>query len=299
MALRILGLAIGLIPLMASASWLKTDLQDEMRGTSTVMYSQEVAPIRGEGPKLILRVFDNGDGAPGAMLELESGIADGCPSPEEGRQTCDLQVRFERGSVQAVSFASKEGKSFMPTSMGAFSGAVMNAKFLYVEIPIDKTNVQYRYDLTGIDAKYTPSPTIALMGFEIGSSYIGQRPNLQISRQDGDEVCYAGKNLAGVFKGVVVEKATLCFYKDVFYEALIVPGSKASYAAGYKLMTEKFGKADPDGIYPSWPDDKDKLINRNVREASFFSLGSIRYDYPFIITDEAWSLMVPKPEKTQ
>ncbi|BDM23611.1 hypothetical protein KMS_R33680 [Pseudomonas sp. LRP2-20] len=297
MAGKILGLCVGFVPIMANAGWMKTDLPDEMRGTSAAMYSQEASPVRGEGPSLDLRVFDKGDGAPGVMLELKSATADDCPSREEGKQTCNLQVRFENGAVQSVSFASKDGKSFIPTSMGAFSGAVINAKFLYVEIPVDKFNLQYRFDLTGIDVEYKPGPSISILGFEIGSAYPGRKPDLPVSSEARGDICYSGEQLQGVFKGVVVAKATLCFYNDVFYQALVVPGTKASYTAGFKFLTEKFGKTDPDGIYPSWPDEGDKLITRNVREASYFSVGKIRYDYPFIISDEAWSLMVPKREE--
>lgn len=294
MAGKFLILALGLVPVVAKAEWVKTDVRDEMRGTNTTLYSQEVPPIDGLGPNLTLRVFDKNDGAPGVMLNLSKGAAEGCPVPEPGRQTCDLQARFDEGEVQGISFATKDGKSLMPTGLGAFSGAVLNAKVFYIELPIDGTRMQYRYDLSGLNVKYNPGPEISILGFVIGNAYSAEKPGLKISRGAGNHVCYSGENLSGAFQGSVVSKATLCFYKDVFYQAIVVPGTKASYASGYKYLTSKFGKPDPEGIYPSWPDDGDKLISRSVREASYFALQKNRYDYPFIITDEAWSLMAPE-----
>lgn len=286
------GVLVGLTPMAASAGWTKTILKDEMRATNTVMYTQEVLPIRGQGPKLILRVFDKNDGAPTAMLDIDSGRADGCPEP--ALQTCDLQARFDDGEVQGLSFATKDGKSLIPANLGAFSGAVLNATALYIEIPIGGSFAQYRYDLAGIDVKYTPGPSVSLMGFDLGVAYPEKRPDLKVSRNTGDHVCYTGENVKGVFAGVTVSKASLCFYKNIFYQALVTPGSKNSYIEGYKYFVGRFGKPDPDGIYPTWPADSDKLIKRSVREASYFAVEKNRYDYPFIITDEAWKLMIPK-----
>lgn len=289
---RMVLLLLGVMPLVASAEWAKTAVEDEMRSSSTLMYSQEVEPIRGQGPKLALRVFDKDDGAPTAMLSVGSGRVDGCPEPD--LHSCDLQMRFDEGEVKEISFASQDGKNLIPTRVGAFAGAILSSKIFYIEIPVNGSTAQYRYELAGINVKYAPGPNISVMGFELGSAYPGRKPNLEVSRSEGEHICYSGDNVKNAFAGATASKATLCFYKDVFYRALIVPGVKASYKAGYKYLVDRFGKPDPDGIYPSWPNDSDKLIQRSVREAAYFAVEKNRYDYPFIITDEAWDLVIPK-----
>ncbi|KPA87080.1 hypothetical protein PF66_06425 [Pseudomonas asplenii] len=288
------GLLLSLVPLASNADWAKTPLRDEMRAIESLMYSQESSPILGQGPKLTLSVFDKNDGFPAVMLSIETGVVDGCP--EQGLQTCDLQARFDNGEVRGLSFATRDGKRLTPTNSGAFSGAVIASKILYIELPIGGSIAQYRYELRGLEAKYIAEPSISFMGFELGGSYPEQKPNMEASGGEDGHTCYSGKNIQNVFSGVSVSKVTLCFYNDVFYQAFIVPGSKQAYAVGFSYLSKKFGKVDPDGVYPSWPADTGKLIRKNVRSASYLSVGKNKYDDAFIITDEALSLRVPKSQ---
>lgn len=282
------------VPAVCHAAWVHSEIKDEMRSSSIQMYTQEASPLNGSGPKLTIRVFDKGDGAPSAMLDLSGARVDGCP--ERGETTCELEVRFGDGGVKKALFSTEDGKQFIPTEMGAFFGAVYHGDKLFVEMHVDGYPYQYRYTLDSLPTKYDQNPQIEILGFKIGSKYEKERPALENNKVNGDTECFWGENTQDVFKGANVGKVSMCFYKGVFYQAIVTPGNKAAYQAGYNQMMKAFGKPDPDGVYPSWPDDKDLRINRNIRSAAYMTPTKGDYKAPFLISDDSWDLLVPDPK---
>lgn len=291
MLVRASILVLSILPTICQAGWVSSEIKDEMRSSSTQMYTQEASPINGSGPKLTVRVFDKGDGAPSAMLDLSRARVEGCP--ERGETTCELEVRFGDGTVKKVLFSTEDGKQFIPTEMGAFFGALYHGDKLFVEMHVDGYPYQYRFTLDRLPTKYDQHPDIEILGFKLGSKYEAERPTLEASKVDGDKECFWGENTQDVFKGTKVEKVSICFYKGVFYQAIITPGNQAAYQAGYSLVVKAFGKPDPDGVYPRWPDDKDLRINRNIRSAAYMAIKKGDYKAPFLITDDSWDLLVP------
>ncbi|QZP24480.1 hypothetical protein [Pseudomonas mosselii] len=132
MLVRASILVLSILPTICQAGWVSSEIKDEMRSSSTQMYTQEASPINGSGPKLTVRVFDKGDGAPSAMLDLSRARVEGCP--ERGETTCELEVRFGDGTVKKVLFSTEDGKQFIPTEMGAFFGALYHGDKLFVEM---------------------------------------------------------------------------------------------------------------------------------------------------------------------
>jgi len=225
------------------------------------------------------------------MLDLSGARVDGCP--EQGEATCELEVRFGDGAVKKTLFSTEDGKRFIPTEMGAFFGAVYHGDKLFVEMHVDGYPYQFRYTLDSLPIKYDQRPEIEILGFKIGSRYEKERPSLEKSKVNGDQECFWGENTQDVFRGTTVGNVSMCFYKGVFYQAIITPGNKSSYQAGYSLMMKAFGKPDPDGVYPHWPDDKDLRISRNIRTAAYMTSKKGDYQAPFLISDQSWDLLVP------
>lgn len=295
MLVRATVLALSILPSISQAEWVSSEIKDEMRSSSVKVHTINSKPINGSGPSLTLRVIDKGDGDPGAMLDLARARVDDCP--ERGEKTCDLELKFGDGSVKKIMFATDDGQKFIPTEMGAFFGAVFHGEKLFVEMHVDGYPYQYHFTLDPLPVQYTPGPEIEVAGFKIGSKYEKDRPDLDRVKSDAGDECFSGKNVKNVIDGATFESVSMCFYKGAFYQAIITPGTKAAYQSGYKKMVKAFGKPDPDGIYPSWPDDKDLMISRNPRSAAYFTVGKGNYNHPFIISDESWTLLVPDPKK--
>ncbi len=283
-------LALGIFPIHANAEWTRSVVTDEMRQTQTVIHSNTVSPLNGTYPELSLQVMDSGDGRPTVIFQLERGIANECLKNED--RSCELNVRFDNGLVKSLSFAAKDGV-IIPTRNGAFTGAVVSASVLYIEVPVGGTTSQYKYDLQGLEVNLSKEPVVTLLGFNLGETYPLKRPALEVSKTEGKKICYSGEGVTDVFPEVAVKEVTLCFYNDVFYLAIVDPGSKKSYDAGKKLMVKYFGKADPDSLHPSWPDNKGRLIEKNVKSAFYFGFKEADYSQPFIIRDDSFELLVP------
>lgn len=280
-----------IFPMYAVAEWVRSVEIDEMRQTETVINSNTVSPLNRARPDLSLHMIDGGGGSHTVIFELERGVVDGCSKDET--RLCDLDVRFDEGSVKSLSFASTDGVTFIPTDNGAFAGAVVNASVLYIEVSVGGVINQYKYDLKGLDVDFSTGPLVTFLGFNLGERYPDKRPTLEVSKTQGNEVCYSGEEVREVLAEAVVKKVTLCFYKDFFYRATIVPGDKKSYDAVYRLMVKYFGKPDPDALYPRWPDDKDKLVGKNVKSAFYLTFDKANYNMGFIVTDDSVDLLVP------
>ncbi|HDS1700950.1 hypothetical protein [Pseudomonas sp. BP7] len=280
-------------PISANAGWERSEINDEMRSTSTTMYRQGAVPIGGGGPTLNLIIFDKGDGAPSAMLGLAGASVEGCPKKDMA--TCDVPVRFDVGAVNEVPFGTRDSRNLVPELSVAFVGSILGSKVMYVELPVLGIKHQYKYDLSELPVKYDPNPKISILGFELGKSYPVRDLDIPVTREVGDHVCYAGKSAKNALGDAPAAKVNLCFYRGVFYQAIVTPGSKGSYDAGFRYFNSKFGQPDRDGLMPSWP-KTEKVISKFVVTASYFELKKNDYTREFIVTDEAWRLLIPKLE---
>lgn len=287
--------ALVLAPWLASsaqAEWHKSEIKDEMRGKVTTVLSQTVSPISGVGPDLALTVLDHRDGKPGVLLRIEEGAVDGCPTTDNSH--CEVSIKFDDGDVSKDSFATDDGQSLIPLRMVAFVGTAINAKVLFVEIKIKSFGVrQYKFAVGGLDVSVDRSPALKIFGYELGKSYPDHSLPLKVKRSEGSHVCYEGEGVEGVFGKEKTQQVTMCFYRGVFYSALVTPGSKQSYKEGVKLISAAFGKQEHDSTYPQWPDDGDSVLTKSTKRAAYFSFEKNKYDDPFIISDDVISPLAP------
>lgn len=275
-----------------NAEWVKSEVKDEMRGSVTMVFSQTAKPMNGGGPNATLMVLDKKDGKPGVVLHLEDGKVKGCPKPDES--LCNASIKFDDGKVREELFASDDGRQLIPTQVVAFAGSVARAKQVFVELNVSGIGTrQYKFDSGALDLSIDEGKQLALLGYQLGKRYPDVGPPLQKAKSEGLDVCYVGDNLSGVLGSEKMQKSTLCFFDGFFYSAVVIPGTKAGYNSGAKYLTSVFGKPDPDGIYPSWPNRGGKLLDTDTRRASYFSIGKKSYSEPFIIADEIISPFVP------
>ena len=291
--------ALVLAPWLASsahAEWQKSEIKDEMRGKTTSVFSVTSSPIAGSGPDVTLMVLDKNDGLPGVVLVVKEGRTEGCP--EADGSYCSVNVKFDDGKVREESFSTAEGTHLVPSEVVAFAGTLTKASNLFLEVNLKHYGLlQYKFSVKGLDVLVDRSPKIKVLGFELGEAY----PNLDIplirSKVSGSDICYAGENVEGVFGPGKAKKVHMCFYDNVFYSAIITPGTKPTYVTGVKYLNSVFGKPDPDSTYPTWPNNGDKVISRSTKRASYLTFGKNRYEDPFIIADEVISPLVPEAPK--
>ncbi|NNA99209.1 hypothetical protein [Pseudomonas gessardii] len=280
----------------AQAEWQKSEIKDEMRGKSTSVFSLTSSPISGSGPDVTLMVLDKNDGQPGVVFSVKDGRTEGCPTADSSY--CNVNVKFDDGKVLAENFSTAEGTHLVPSEVVAFAGTITKARNLFLEVDLKQYGLlQYKFSVKGLDIFIDRSPKVKVLGFELGEAY----PNLDIpltkSKVNGMDVCYAGENIEGVFGPGKAEKVHMCFYDNVFYSAIVTPGTKPTYVAGVKYLNSVFGKPDPDSIYPSWPNTGDKVIRRSTKRASYLTFEKNKYGLPFIISDEVISPLVPETPK--
>ncbi|WP_434606775.1 hypothetical protein J3P80_08895 [Pseudomonas sp. D2-30] len=287
----ILGLG-SMIASLAHAEWMKSEIKDEMRGTSTIVFSQTSSPLAGDGPSVTLMVLDDKDGKPGVVFNLNSGRTEGCPAADNS--FCNVNVKFDEGKITEELFATTDGKQLIPSQVVAFAGSVSIAKKLFIEVELQGVGTrQYKFIVGDLDIPVDRTPSVKLLGYELGRKYSDVPSPLKKVKANGLDVCYEGEGLTGLFSAEPVNKATLCFFNGVFYSAVIIPGTKASYVSGEKYLTKIFGKPDPEALYPSWPNKGDNLLNKNTKRAAYFTFSPNSYYDPLVITDEIVSPLVP------
>ncbi|MGA5718106.1 hypothetical protein ACPCWF_05675 [Pseudomonas atacamensis] len=278
---------------LVNAEWVRSEVRDEMRGSVTIVFSQTAKPADGGGPSATLMVMDKKDGKPGVVLHVEDGKVKGCPAPDGS--LCSASIKFDDGKVREELFASDDGRQLIPTQVVAFAGSVVRAKQLFVELKVSGVGTrQYKFDSGALDLSIDEGRPLTLLGYQLGKKYPDVGPPLERTKGEGLDACYTGDNLPNVLGPEKMQKSTLCFFDGFFYSAVVIPGTKAGYASGVKYLTSVFGKPDPDGVYPSWPNRGGKLLDTDTRRASYFSIGKTTYTEPFIIADEIISPFVPQ-----
>lgn len=280
----------------AAAEWQESSVKDEMRGKTTAVFVQSVKPINGAGPTIRLTVLDSGDGRPGVVINVEGDVVDKCPAQDSAY--CEANVKFDDGEIDDGSFASKDGTSLIPMKVVAFAGTIAASKTLYLELELKKNGrTQYKIDTAGLKVKIAET-TITVHGFEMGKSYAGEKLGLREKKTAGDRSCYEVVDSGPVMGDSKAKDARLCFFKDVFYSASVTPGSKAAYESGKAYLSSVLGKPDPDGIYPSWPNNGDKVLDKATKSAFYMNIKKNDYASSFLITDDIVDPLVPadKPQ---
>jgi len=282
--------------LQAKADWMKSEVKDEMRGRSITVISQTASPNYGAGPKATLTVLDKNDGKPGVVLTLESGRTKGCPGT--GGSYCKVNIKFDDGMVSEELFATDDGKRLFPSKVVAFVGTITKSKNLFVEVTLEEYGtLQYKFPVLGLDVSLDRGPVLKILDYKVGEKYAEVGHPLVKSKTEGLDICYVGNDVEGVFGAGRVKTATLCFYDGVFYSAIIIPGTKLAFNSGVKYLNSVFGKPDPDAVYPSWPNDGDKLLKASTKSVAYLTFGKNTYGDPFIISDEIISPLVPEAVK--
>ncbi|WP_028694423.1 hypothetical protein [Pseudomonas cremoricolorata] len=283
-------LALSLLPLAANAGWSQQQINDPSQPGPSTAYTQPASPIGGHGPELQLMVIDSHDGEPAALLNFADGGPDSC---QGGQGTaCTAKVRFDQGATTELKFLSDNGRQLAPTDLGAFTGALLHARSLTVEVAFSGKPMRYRYDLAPLNIEQSRPATVTVMGFDLGRAYPDKKPALSKGKSANGSTCYDGKNVANALAGNTAAAVTLCFYKDVLYSALVTPGSERSYNAAYTYFSERFGEPPADSPVLFWP-DVDTRINRAQTKVIAFTSEDGTFDSPFIITDQRWSLLAP------
>jgi len=278
----------------AFAGWESHDIKDDLRGITSVHHVIKSGPVDGSEPIIEVRVISESKKPAGIIIASHSDRFASCA---DGR--CKIPVRFDEGDVHDISFAQAENGSLIPEESGVFAGALSSATELRAEIKFkDGSTHQYKVDVSGLDVDLPEPPELMILGYTLGSSYAGSEPNMPKSVADGDRSCYKPEGVTKAFGTQPVNQAVLCFYRGIFYSALIVPGSKSAYAEGIKFLNAALGKPDSDSVYPTWPASSGKRISYASRSAFYLSTGDTKkYESPFIITDDSVGLLVKTTKK--
>ncbi|MFJ2456734.1 hypothetical protein ACIOWK_34435 [Pseudomonas protegens] len=280
----------------AHAEWQKSEIKDEMRGKTTSVFSLTASPVSGAGPDVTLMVLDKNDGLPGVVLAVKEGQAEDCPTADSSY--CNVSVKFDGGKITEESFSTTEGTHLVPSKVVAFAGTITKANNLFLEVNLKHYGLlQYKFSVKGLEVRVDRSPNVRVLGFELGVEYPNIDIPLTVSRTNGLDICYAGDNVEGVFGPGKTKQVHMCFYGGVLYRVIATPGTKSAYTAGVKYLSSVFGKPDPESIYPSWPDNGDKVIERSTKKASYLTFEKNRYGDPFIISDEVISPLIPEVSK--
>ncbi|AIR90245.1 hypothetical protein [Pseudomonas cremoricolorata] len=283
-------LALSLLPLAADAGWSQNQLNDPSQPGPITFYTQPASPTRGHGPGLELMVIDSHDGEPAALLNFADGGPDSCQG-EQGT-ACTAKVRFDQGATTELKVLGNADGKLVPADMGAFTGALLHARSLTVEVAFSGKPVHYRFDLPPLNIEQSRPATVTIIGFDLGRAYPDKKPALNKGKSANGSTCYDGKNVANALAGNTAAAVTLCFYKDVLYSALVTPGSERSYNAAYSYFSERFGEPPADSPVLFWP-DVDTRMNRTQTQVIAFISEDGTFDSPFIITDRRWSLLAP------
>lgn len=275
---------------MAAAEWKVVSSKDEMRDISYVSYINTADLVRGEGVPIFMAVVDKGDGKPGAMFHAQSGRIPNCR--EEKTRYCNLELRFNNGDINEVQFFQDDDGSLTPTQLVSFVGTLTFADVLYIELPMaNGLKAQYRFNTATLPAVVARSPKITLLGYDLGMNYRGKEPSLPKQVQPDGRNCYKGTNQK-VLDGASYSEVTLCFYKGIFYSAILRPGNKAAYAEGEKYLTNIFGQEDTNSLLRKWPASSGKVVETNTRSAIHLVVNSGDLNAPFIISDDIFIPLV-------
>ncbi|WP_085708267.1 MULTISPECIES: hypothetical protein [unclassified Pseudomonas] len=278
-------------PAYASAEWQQSSVTDEMREKTTAVFTQVAKPIDGKGPSVEISVIDNADGRPGAVIFLDGGVPDNCPVKDSAY--CEINVKLGSGAVEKMRFTPADKSRLIPQKSTAFVGSLKLASTMYVEIDIKNVGPrQYKFQTGGLPVAVDRSPNLTVHGFDLGQEYKGDKPGLTQLRVNGSDICYQVSDGGDSLGNGRFQDARLCFFEDVFYQAILSKGESGSYEAGKKYLISVFGKPDTDSVYPSWPNDGDKVIVKSTKRASYMP-GLKKSDGLFLIYDDIVSSLVP------
>lgn len=271
---------------VASADWHKETIKDEMRGTARAVYLTEARPLDGTSPSIQLRVVEDPDGRHGVIFSPEGAMFETCSS------LCDVEFRFDDGKVRKISFSSKDGRFAVPTESVSFAGAIKLSKYLFIEFALaGGKKAQYKFEVSGLPIDVNVGPEVNVIGYVLGRRYAEDEISLKKYRDANGVACYSGGDNQKPFGTKTVEKVSLCFSGGYFQTALITPGNKSSYAEGVAFLTKTLGPAEKDSFMPRWPDRGDKLIDRQTKNATYFSSSKNDYKSQFILSDGVSELL--------
>ncbi|MDH0892897.1 MULTISPECIES: hypothetical protein [unclassified Pseudomonas] len=286
---RILAIAIWatILPFSTEsfAEWKRAKLNDEVRNVSSDHYSVQASPINGVGPALAINIFDDKSGSPKATLKTFNASILDCKA-EVDVSTCNISYKLDEGKVIDEVFYLVSADMLVPSKTVELAGAIAKSKSLYIEIPTKAGGkLQYKFSTSGLTIEVNRYPKVSISGYTLGERYTDLGTDLALTSQKGNSTCYDIKNPSGVLGAAKVSSATLCFVDQVFYMALVQPGTKKSYDSISSFLDKVFGSRDKDLIYPRWPKD-DARVSLVTRNASYFTFVKNSYTDFFMISDE-------------